>query len=169
MCGLEAHGCDNAGVEGLFPGPDADAPPIPGLQPGEAEFGTRRNEVVADRFLVLQKLIVHEHANSVTASVLRAAVTFPVSIETGEGVSAASLKHPSQNILNHTEPAYLARGGSGQWKKTLRNREWPCQADRELLEGCDRPGAVELLFSAGECFCRGRRFGATRALFPAAH
>ena len=72
----------------------------------KAELGARRDQIVANRFLVPQEFVIHHDANGVAASILRAAVAFSIAIETCQGIRAAGLQHASQNILDHTQPAY---------------------------------------------------------------
>lgn len=74
------------------------APPVAGLEPGEAILRHGCDEVVADATLVFKERGRDHRADCVAPAVLGAGAAAPVPIETGEGVDATRLKLSSQHI-----------------------------------------------------------------------
>src|SRR5437868_5402830 len=70
-----------AGVQRLLPASGAQAPTVAGLQPGEAELGHRRRQVVALALREGEELGGHDDANRVQAHVLAAGIAAGVAIE----------------------------------------------------------------------------------------
>jgi len=83
VSGFEADGRYDAGVIGKLPHLDANAPGIAGFEAGEAEFGVRRNQVVADGGLVAEKGVIDHDADAMASHILGTGVTFAIAIEAG--------------------------------------------------------------------------------------
>lgn len=73
----------NSRVIRLLPAVDANAPVVTRLQTGESEFRMRRNQVITNGGLVLQKLVIYQHANGVLANVVRTCVALSIAIVPG--------------------------------------------------------------------------------------
>lgn len=99
---FQPRGPDDTGVVGFLPELDAHTPLIACLETGETELGARRYQIVADRCLMPEELIVHHHADRVLPYVVGTGVTFPVAIKSGERIGTASLQRGSQYIFNHS-------------------------------------------------------------------
>jgi len=85
------------------------APPVAGLEPGEAILRHGCDEVVADATLVFKERGRDHRADCVAPAVLGAGAAAPVPIETGEGVDATRLKLSSQHIaIGHRSSIALA-------------------------------------------------------------
>ena len=74
------------------------APPVAGLEPGEAILRHGCDEVVADATLVFKERGRDHRADCVAPAILGAGAAAPVPIETGEGVDTTRLKLSSQHI-----------------------------------------------------------------------
>jgi hypothetical protein len=83
---------------GLKPARGDDTPPVAGDQPGEAELGTRRGQVVADRTLVLQELARGDRAHGMQSNVLGPAITITRAVEARDRVGSAGLERTTQDI-----------------------------------------------------------------------
>lgn len=120
MRGFEANRRHHAGFKRPFPGFHANTPAVASLKAREAEFGTRRDQVITDGSLVAQELVIHNHADRMLTVIVRTGVALTVTIETCNGIGTTSLKDGSQNVFNHTMSGY--RGGN---RVRLRARRLP--------------------------------------------
>ncbi len=71
------------------------------FQSREAVLGPRRDQIVADGFLVPQKFIAELDTNRVFTEVVRSGVAFAVAIKTREGIRTAGLQSRTENVLDH--------------------------------------------------------------------
>ena len=92
MRGFQTNRGDDAGLVGLLPTLDANAPAVAGFEAGEAVLGTRGDQVVSNLNLVLQKLFGDDRANGVFTQILRAGVALAVAVKAGERIGAAGLE-----------------------------------------------------------------------------
>jgi hypothetical protein len=72
------------------------------LESGEAKLRAGRYQVIANRCLVPEKLVIQQHANRVLPYIVGTRVAFPVAIKSGQRIGTASLQRGSQNIFNHS-------------------------------------------------------------------
>ena len=70
----------------------------PGPEPGEAELGPGRAEVVADPALVVEELGGDDRADGVAAPVLRSGAAASVPVEAGDGVGATRLQLAPEHV-----------------------------------------------------------------------
>jgi hypothetical protein len=75
-----------------------DAPAVAGQQPGKPILGNRRQQVITDGALVLEKLGGHHRTDRVTADVLGPAGATTVAVVTGEGLGAARLQLAAEHV-----------------------------------------------------------------------
>src|SRR5664279_4165685 len=79
-----------------------DTPPVARHQSREPVVRNRRGQVVADGPLVLKKLGGDDSADRVAPMVLRSCRATPVTEEAGDGVGAARLQFPPDDVsLDH--------------------------------------------------------------------
>jgi hypothetical protein len=74
------------------------APSVAGREPGEAILRHRRDQIVTDRSLVLEKLGGDHRADRVAAEVLRTGVAASITKETGDRVGAAGGERSSEDV-----------------------------------------------------------------------
>src|SRR5947208_14860208 len=67
----------------------------------KAILRARRDQVVANRGLVLQELITHLYADRVLPNIRRSCVALAIAIEASYWIRAAGLQDRSENILDH--------------------------------------------------------------------
>ncbi len=90
--GFEDDGWGVAGVEGLGPAADAEAPGVAGFQAGEVEFGAWGGEVVALGACEIEEVGGHDGADGVESVIFRAGAAEAIAIEAGGRVGAAGLE-----------------------------------------------------------------------------
>lgn len=90
--GFEDDGWGVAGVEGLGPAADAEAPGVAGFQAGEVVFGARGGEVVAFEACEIEEVGGHDGADGVEAVIFGAGAAEAIAIEAGGWVGAAGLE-----------------------------------------------------------------------------
>ena len=82
----------------LQPACGDNTPAIARCEPGEVIFRHRRDEVVADRPLVLETLPRHDRADRMTADIFRTRAAAPVPEESGDGVEPTRFERTTENI-----------------------------------------------------------------------
>jgi hypothetical protein len=94
----EHDGRRDTRLERLPPRRRADAPAIAGLEPREAEFGSRGDEVVALGAGELEKCPRDARADDVQSEVFRAGVAAAVAVEAGQWLRRAGLEAAPEDI-----------------------------------------------------------------------
>jgi hypothetical protein len=95
------------GFERLLPALGAQAPAVAGLQPGKADFGDRRRQIIAARLGETKKGVGHDHADGVTADVFAAGVAATVAVKTRHWTDRAQLQRLAKNIAFRQRAAPL--------------------------------------------------------------
>lgn len=99
--GLEHHRRGDPGGQRLEPPIGADAPPVAGLEPGEADRGLGRREIVAVRPAEVEELLGDLGADHVGTEILGTGVATAVSVKTGERSVAAGLEGSAEDVGGH--------------------------------------------------------------------
>ena len=76
----------------------AQAPPIPGLQPGEPKFWARRGQVIAKIFRQGQKFSRHDGADRVLAAIFWPGIAAAIAIKSGHRGRGTGFKFTAQDI-----------------------------------------------------------------------
>jgi hypothetical protein len=112
---FEAYRRDDSGFECFLPWLNTDAPAIAGLETGKIVFRVGSDEIVSNGRLMSKELFGDNYTNCVTANILLARVTFPITIETRQRIRAASLQNSAKNVFHHIETDYPMRPGIYFW------------------------------------------------------
>lgn len=90
-------------------------PPIAGREPRESILRHRRDQVVADPPLVLEKLGGYDRTDRVAAEVLRTGVATPIPEKTGDRVGPTGGKRSSEDIACRHGSSIALAAAAGNW------------------------------------------------------
>ena len=98
--GLQSNRWRHAVVVGLLPARSTDTPMVTWLQSRKSEFRNRSRQVIALSLAVGQEPLCHDATDTVLTKVSGIGSAGAVSVPTGHGFTATSLKMATQNVEN---------------------------------------------------------------------
>lgn len=99
--GFEIDGRGDAGIKGLLPAGDAEAPFVPGFQTGKTVGWYRSGQVVAGCLGEFEELTGQHDTDGMEAAIFWAGAAETVAIETGHRFLAATLEFSSEDVGYH--------------------------------------------------------------------
>ena len=98
MGGLKMHRRRHAHLAGFFPARGAQAPFVTGLEAGETELRSRRDQIIPAMKAVLQKLSRDRDADCVHPLIHRSRIAAAIPEKAGEGIMATVFEVTAQNV-----------------------------------------------------------------------
>ena len=98
VAGGEADAGSHVRHEGFLPAGDAEAPFVPGDEPGKTEFRDGRRKVVTAGFREGKKLVGHLDADGVEAGVAGTGTAITIAVKAGQRTKTTALQRTAEDV-----------------------------------------------------------------------